>query len=50
MDVDHLRKEEYKSINANIDESIYDDKLDINFIIEESEKFFVEKIKIYHTL
>ena len=40
-------KEEYKSINANIDESIYQDKLDINFTIQESEKFFVEKINIF---
>jgi len=40
-------KEEYKSINASVDESIIDNKLDINFTIEESEKFFVEKINIF---
>ncbi len=39
--------EEYKSINASVDESIYDNKLDIKFIIEESEKFFVEKINVF---
>ena len=39
--------EEYKSINASVDENIYDNKLDINFIIEESEKFYVERINIF---
>ncbi len=39
--------EEYKSINASVDENIYENKLDINFIIEESEKFYVERINIF---
>ena len=39
--------EEYKSINASVNENIYDNKLDINFIIEESEKFYVERINIF---
>ena len=39
--------EEYESINASIDESIYDNKLDIIFNIKESEKFFVERINIF---
>ena len=40
-------QEEFKTINATIDEIIDNDKLNINFIIEESEKFFVERINIY---
>ena len=39
--------EEFKTINASVDESIKDNKLNINFLIEESEKFFVERINIY---
>ena len=39
--------EEYKSINASVNESIYDNKLDINFNIKESEKFFVQRINIF---
>ncbi len=39
--------EEYKSISANVSESIYDDKLDINFEVKETEKFFVERINIF---
>ena len=39
--------EEYKSINASVDESIYDNKLDINFTIKESKKFYVERINIF---
>ncbi len=38
---------EFKSIKASIDETIESDKLDINFIIQETEKFFVEKINIF---
>ena len=38
---------EYKSIKATIDEKIVSNKLNINFIIEEAEKFFVEKINIF---
>ena len=39
--------EEYKSINANVDETIVDNKLDLNFNIEEAERLFVEKINIF---
>ncbi len=39
--------EEYKTINASINESLYDNKLDIKFNIEESEKYYVEKINIF---
>tara|TARA_B100001093_G_scaffold497914_1_gene545385 strand:+ start:1075 stop:3324 length:2250 start_codon:yes stop_codon:yes gene_type:complete len=39
--------EEYKSINASVEESIMGDKLDISFIITETEKFFVERINIF---
>ena len=40
-------QEEYKSIKATIDESIIENKLDINFNINETEKFYVERINIY---
>ena len=39
--------EEYKSINANVFEEIFENKLDLKFDIQETEKFFVEKINIY---
>ena len=39
--------EQYKSINTSLDELIVDDKLKIDFIIDESEKFFVERINIF---
>ncbi len=39
--------EEYKSINATVEESINDDKLNIIFKIEESEKLYVERINIF---
>ena len=39
--------EEYKSIKASVDEVINENKLDIVFNIQETEKFFVEKINIY---
>ena len=39
--------QEFKSIKASIDEKIVSNKLNINFLIEETEKFFVEKINIY---
>ena len=38
--------EEYKSVRASTEESIDSDKLNINFIIEEIDKVFVEKINI----
>ena len=37
--------EQYKSINTSLDELIVDDKLKIDFIIDESENF-VEIIKM----
>ena len=39
--------EEYKSINASIKENIFANKLDIKFKIEETEKYFVERINIF---
>ncbi|WP_440925334.1 outer membrane protein assembly factor BamA [Candidatus Pelagibacter sp.] len=40
-------QEEYKSVKATISENIIKDKLDINFNIQEADKFFVERINIY---
>ena len=40
-------EDEFKTINASIEEVIVNNKLNINFIIEESKKFLVEKINIY---
>ena len=39
--------DEYKSINALVDEKIDDNKINLNFIIEEMPKLFVEKINIF---
>ena len=39
--------EEYKSINANVSEEIFENNLNLKFDIQEAEKFFVEKINIY---
>ena len=39
--------EEYQSIKASVDENIVDDKINLNFIIEETDRFFVEKINIF---
>ena len=39
--------DEYKSINALVDENISEDKINLNFIIEETPKLFVEKINIF---
>ena len=39
--------EEYKSSNAFAQQSIVSDKLNIDFIIEEGETFFIEKINIF---
>tara|TARA_B100000963_G_scaffold127798_1_gene111575 strand:+ start:2440 stop:4686 length:2247 start_codon:yes stop_codon:yes gene_type:complete len=39
--------EQYESIKANIKENIIDDKININFKIEETEKFFIERINIF---
>ena len=39
--------DEFKSINAVLEEELLGDKLNIKFIIEEADKFSVEKINIY---
>ena len=39
--------DEYRSIKATIDERLLGNKLNINFNIEETEKFYVEKINIF---
>ena len=39
--------EEFKSISANIDEKIFEDKIDIKFIIKETENYVVERINIF---
>ena len=39
--------DEYKSINALVDEDILENKINLNFIIEETPKLFVEKINIF---
>ncbi len=39
--------EEFKSIKSSINESLNDNKLNIVFNIEETEKYFVEKINIF---
>ena len=40
-------QEEYKSVKATIDETIIENKLDITFNIDETEKILVERINIY---
>ncbi len=39
--------EEFQSINAEVDEELIDNKLNINFVINKTEKYFVEKINIF---
>ena len=39
--------EQYESVKATINENIEDNKINISFKIEESEKVFIEKINIY---
>jgi len=39
-------EDEFKTIKATVKENIVESKLNIDFIVEESEKFFVEKINI----
>ena len=39
--------EEYKSINANVEEKLIENYLDLNFIIEKADVFIVEQINIY---
>ncbi len=38
---------QYQSIKASVNEKITDDKIDLRFIIEETDKYFVEKINIF---
>jgi len=39
--------DEFKTIQASLEESIDNNKLNINFIVKETDKFFVEKINIF---
>ncbi len=39
--------EQYKSVSAKVDENIFQNKIDINFIIEEGDIYVVERINIY---
>ena len=39
--------EQFKSITTSVNETLVGDKLKINFIIDETEKFFVERINIF---
>ena len=39
--------EQYESIKASVNEKIVSNKININFKIEESEKFFIERINIF---
>jgi outer membrane protein insertion porin family len=39
--------EEYQSITASVKEDILSDKINLEFIIKESEKFYVERINIF---
>ena len=38
--------EQFVSTNANVEENLIGNKLDLNFVISETEKIFVEKINI----
>ncbi len=39
--------EEYKTLETEVDENIFDNKIDLNFSIKEGKKFIVERINIY---
>ncbi len=39
--------EQYESINATVEETIIDNKININFNIKETERFFIERINIF---
>ena len=39
--------EEYKSVKATVEENIFEDKINLIFLIEETPKIFVEKINIF---
>ena len=40
-------EEQYESISANVQKNIIGNKINLEFIIEKSEKLFVEKINIF---
>ena len=40
-------REEYKSLSSQVEEILEDDKISLVFIIEETEKFIVEKINVF---
>ncbi len=40
-------EEEYKSLSSEVEETLDDDKINLLFIIEETDKYIVEKINIY---
>ena len=47
-EIDQITVEnEYKSIKATVEENINNDQINLKFIIDESEKFYVERINIY---
>ncbi len=39
--------EEYKTLETEVDENIFDNKINLNFSIKEGKKFIVERINIY---
>ncbi len=39
--------EQYEFLNATVNESVSNDLIDLTFVIQESEKFYVEKINIF---
>ena len=39
--------EEYKTLETEVDENIFENKIDLNFSIKEGKKFIVERINIY---
>ena len=39
--------DEFRSIKAEVNENVDDDKLNIKFLVKETEKFYVERINIY---
>ena len=40
-------QEQYQFINATVDENLVNDKINIDFNIQETEKYYVEKINVY---
>ena len=47
-EIDQITVEhEYKSIKATVEENIDNDQINLKFIIDETEKFYVERINIY---